>query len=126
MSSITGVNYGSLGRIGMIPFSCAMPSLFPSRCFQAMKYCELHLNTSMVGYKALGEYSKAVASYKTTIEILGKNSPSNHPSMATSYNNISRVYSSMREYLQVLRAFTEVHYLRIIRILKLRKEISTM
>jgi tetratricopeptide (TPR) repeat protein len=45
----------------------------------------------------MGEYSKALSSYERSLEIKKIALPPNHPSLATSYNNIGLVYDNMGE-----------------------------
>ena len=50
----------------------------------------------------MGEYEKALASCERSLEIKKTALPPNHPSLATSYNNIGLVYHSMGEYEKAL------------------------
>ena len=50
----------------------------------------------------MGEYSKALLSYERSLEIGKVALPSNHPLLATSYNNIGLVYDNMGQYLKAL------------------------
>jgi tetratricopeptide (TPR) repeat protein len=50
----------------------------------------------------MGEYSKALSFLEKAIEILKNTLPSNHPDLATSYNNIGMVYKNMGEYSKAL------------------------
>jgi tetratricopeptide (TPR) repeat protein len=53
-------------------------------------------------YDKMGEYSKALSYYEKALEIRQKTLPANHPSLATSYNNIGLVYDNMGEYSKAL------------------------
>lgn len=46
----------------------------------------------------LGEYKRARELYEISLQICGKNLGENHPSTATSYNNLAGVYESQGEY----------------------------
>jgi Tfp pilus assembly protein PilF len=45
-----------------------------------------------------GKYPEAITYYEKSLEIAQKTLPANHPSLATSYNNIGAVYRNMGEY----------------------------
>ncbi|CAF4177334.1 unnamed protein product, partial [Adineta steineri] len=45
----------------------------------------------------MGEYSKALSFYEQALEIDKETLSSNHPDLATSYNNIGMVYDKMGE-----------------------------
>ncbi|CAF1358621.1 unnamed protein product [Adineta steineri] len=49
-----------------------------------------------------GDYEKAICYYEQALEIRQKTLPSNHPHLATSYNNIGVAYNSMGEYSKAL------------------------
>jgi len=53
----------------------------------------------------MGEYSKALSFYEKSFEIRQKTLPPNHPSLATSYNNIAVVFKNMGEYSKALSYF---------------------
>ena len=53
----------------------------------------------------MGEYSKALESYNRSLEIKKIGLPPNHPSLATSYNNIGLVYDNMGEYSKALEYY---------------------
>ena len=53
----------------------------------------------------MGEYSKALSYYEQALETLQKTLPANHPSLATSYNNIGVVYKNMGEHSKALSYF---------------------
>ncbi|CAF4403352.1 unnamed protein product, partial [Rotaria sordida] len=53
----------------------------------------------------MGEYSKALSSYERSLEISKIALPPNHPSLATSYNNIGMVYDNMGEYSKALSSY---------------------
>ena len=55
--------------------------------------------------KDRGEYSKALEYYEKSLEIMKKTLRANHPSLATSYNNIGMVYKSMGEYSKTLEYY---------------------
>ena len=50
----------------------------------------------------MGEYSKALSSHETALEMRKKTLSGNHPDLATSYNNIGLVYDHMGEYSKAL------------------------
>jgi len=52
-----------------------------------------------------GEYSKALEYYEKSLEIKKKTLPTNHPSLAQSYNNFGGVYDSMGEYSKALEYY---------------------
>ncbi|CAF1407005.1 unnamed protein product [Rotaria sordida] len=58
-------------------------------------------------YDDMGEYSKALSSYEQSLEIKKIALPPNHPSLATSYNNIASVYNNMGEYLKALSSYEQ-------------------
>ncbi|CAF0860335.1 unnamed protein product [Adineta steineri] len=49
-----------------------------------------------------GDYEKAIWYYEQGLEILKRTVPSDHPYLASSYNNIGNVYDSMGEYSKAL------------------------
>ena len=49
-----------------------------------------------------GDYKAALSFYERALEIRQKRLPADHPSLATSYNNIGLVYDSMGEYPKAL------------------------
>ncbi len=49
-----------------------------------------------------GKYPEAITYYEKSLKILQKTLPANHPSLATSYNNIGAVYVNMGEYSKAL------------------------
>ena len=51
---------------------------------------------------AQGDYKEALSYYEKCLDIKQKSLPANHPSLATSYNNIGSVYKSMGEYSKAL------------------------
>jgi tetratricopeptide (TPR) repeat protein len=53
-------------------------------------------------YENMGEYSKALSYYEKAVEIRQKTLPANHPSLATSYNNIGVVFDNLGEYSTAL------------------------
>ncbi|CAF4264442.1 unnamed protein product, partial [Rotaria sordida] len=53
----------------------------------------------------MGEYLKALSSYERALEIQKIALPSNHPDLATSYNNIGLVYDNMGEYSNALSSY---------------------
>ncbi|CAF0938586.1 unnamed protein product [Adineta steineri] len=48
------------------------------------------------------EYSKALSFYEQGLVIQQRTLPSNHPLLATSYNNIGFVYENMKDYSKAL------------------------
>ena len=71
---------------------------------QTSDQCEQAFYHNQLGYikDHQGEYEKAIEYNKKALEIRQKCLPPNHPSLATSYNNISSVYSNMGEYSKAL------------------------
>ena len=61
-----------------------------------------YLLTLGVLYYKMGEHSKALSYYERSLEIYKVALPSNHPNLATSYNNIGLVYRNMGEYSKAL------------------------
>ncbi|CAF4620737.1 unnamed protein product, partial [Rotaria socialis] len=55
------------------------------------------------------EYSKALEHYEKSLKLLDISLPANHPSFATSYNNIGEVYSSMREHAKALEFYKKAN-----------------
>ncbi|CAF3265506.1 unnamed protein product [Rotaria socialis] len=49
-----------------------------------------------------GDYEEALASHEKALEIYEKFLPTDHPDLATSYNNIGQVYNNMGEYEKAL------------------------
>jgi tetratricopeptide (TPR) repeat protein len=49
-----------------------------------------------------GKYTEAIKYFEESLEIRQKSLPSNHPDLATSYNNIGQVYSNMGKYSKAL------------------------
>ena len=49
-----------------------------------------------------GDYQEALSYYEKCLDMRQKTLPANHPSLATSYNNIGSVYDSMGEYSKAL------------------------
>ncbi|CAF0874067.1 unnamed protein product [Adineta steineri] len=50
----------------------------------------------------MGECSKALSYYEKALEIRQKHLPSNHPNLATLYNNIGRLYDKTEEYSKAI------------------------
>ncbi|CAF0926231.1 unnamed protein product, partial [Adineta ricciae] len=59
-----------------------------------------------------GDYKMAIEYYEKALEINEKTLPSNHPSLATSYNNIGVVYDSMGEYSKALSFYEKALAIR--------------
>jgi len=53
----------------------------------------------------MGEYSKALEYFEKSLEIMKIALPANHPSLATSYNNIGWVYRNRTDYKKALDYF---------------------
>ena len=66
-----------------------------------------YLNQLCLAYINMGEYSKALSSYKQSLEIMKVVLPPNHPNLATSYNNIGSVYMNMGEYSKALSSYEQ-------------------
>jgi tetratricopeptide (TPR) repeat protein len=54
----------------------------------------------------MGEYSKALLSYKKAFEIKQQSLPPNHPDLGGAYNNIGSVYFNMSDHVNA-RSFYE-------------------
>ena len=65
----------------------------------------LYLNQLGSVHWSMGEYSKALSSHERSLEIYKASLPPNHPSLATSYNNIALVYENMGEYSKALSSY---------------------
>ncbi|CAF1218191.1 unnamed protein product [Adineta steineri] len=50
----------------------------------------------------MGDYPIALSYHEKALEIFQKTLPSNHPDLATSYNNIGWVYRNMKDYSKTL------------------------
>ncbi|CAF3809044.1 unnamed protein product [Rotaria sordida] len=55
----------------------------------------------------MSEYPKAVSFYERALDIHQNSSPSYHPDLATSYNNIGNIYSIMGEYSKALVSYEQ-------------------
>ena len=55
----------------------------------------------------MGEYSKALTFYQQALKMEKKSLPNNHPSLATSCNNIGTTYNSMGEYSKALTFYQQ-------------------
>ena len=56
-------------------------------------------------HRCMGEYSKALLSYEKALAIRQQSLPTNHPDLASSYNNIGNVYDNMGEYSKALLSY---------------------
>ena len=59
-----------------------------------------------------GQHVQALSYYDKALEILQKALPPNHPSLATSYNNIAGVYDNMGEYSKALSYYDKALEIR--------------
>jgi tetratricopeptide (TPR) repeat protein len=59
-----------------------------------------------------GEYQEAITFYEKSIESYKKTLPSNHPSLAMSYNNIGNVYAEMGDYSKALSYYEKALEIR--------------
>ncbi|CAF4248092.1 unnamed protein product, partial [Rotaria sordida] len=57
----------------------------------------------------MGDYSKALEFYEKSHKIFEKALPPNHPSLASSYNNIGLVYYNMGGYSKALEFYEKSH-----------------
>ncbi|CAF4527924.1 unnamed protein product [Rotaria socialis] len=56
-------------------------------------------------YEKIGDYSKALDFGEKALKISEKHLPSNHPKLATSYNNIGLAYDGMGNYLKAIEFY---------------------
>ncbi|CAF3845736.1 unnamed protein product [Didymodactylos carnosus] len=71
------------------------------------------LNKALRVYNAMGDYSKALDYYEKTLELDLKTLGPNHPSVATTYNNIGGVYNAMGDYSKALDYYEKTLELKL-------------
>ena len=97
-----------LDRIGRILLQVGeldkAEELYQSLLVQTPKQTTAALYNQQLGWikKSQGDYRQALRFYEKALDIDEKTLPANHPSRATSYNNIGLVYSDMGEYSKAL------------------------
>ena len=64
-------------------------------------------------YRRTCKYDKALENHKKALEIKLQSLPENHPNIASSYNNIGRVYDSMSEYTKALMNYKKALELKL-------------
>jgi tetratricopeptide (TPR) repeat protein len=60
----------------------------------------------------MGEYLKALSYYEKALEIREKIFPSNHPDLASTYNNIGRLPHNMSQYSKALSYYEKALNIR--------------
>jgi tetratricopeptide (TPR) repeat protein len=63
-------------------------------------------------YKNMGDYPKALSSYEKALNIRKQSLPPNHPSLASSYDNIGNVYKNMGDYPNALSSYEKALEIR--------------
>nr|ACC43969.1 TPRA_2 [Philodina roseola] len=73
----------------------------------------LSTSSAMLGsvYEQMGEYSKALSSHQQAFDIIRRNLPTNHASLAACYCNIASMYFHMDEYSKALSHYQQALYM---------------